>query len=195
MPTRRPPRPALDPDAGVGARLLRHWHADVPDDRLAHLVKDTSRAFLRALQTRLAEHDVALGHWTFLRILWQRDGMTQRELSLEAGVMEPTTLHALRAMEARGWVVRERRAGNLKNLHVRLTPAGRRLKRTLVPLAERVNAIAVAGLDEAALAATRRSLLAMVDNLARDAAAGEASDAIPADGRHRPEPHITQDVE
>jgi DNA-binding MarR family transcriptional regulator len=169
---RRPP----DPDADVSDRLIRHWHEDVPDDRLAHLVKDTSRAFLRALQLRLAEHGVALGHWTFLRILWQRDGLTQRELSLEAGVMEPTTLHALRAMEAAGWVVRTRVPGNRRNLDVRLTPAGRRLKRVLVPLAEEVNAIAVAGLRDAALATTRASLLAMIENLARDAALHAARD-------------------
>ncbi|MEI7447017.1 MAG: MarR family transcriptional regulator [Burkholderiales bacterium] len=148
--------------------MLRHWLEDVPDDRLAHLVKDATRAFLRSLQVRLAAHGVALGHWTFLRILWQRDGMTQRELSLEAGVMEPTTLHALRAMEALGWVVREQRPGNRKNLHVRLTPAGRQLKAKLVPLAEEVNAIAVAGLPATELAVLRRALLTVVANLARD---------------------------
>lgn len=163
-------RPHRTPDDELAERLLRHWQEDVPDDRLAHLVKDTSRAFLRALQLRLAAHGVALGHWTFLRILWRRDGMTQRELSLEAGVMEPTTAHALRAMQAQGWVVREQRDGNRRNLHVRLTPAGRRLKAKLVPLAEEVNAVAVHGLSQAALATTRRSLLAMLDRLAHDTA-------------------------
>jgi DNA-binding MarR family transcriptional regulator len=171
----------------VADRLLRHWLEDVPDDRLAHLVKDTSRAFLRALQVRLAAHDVALGHWTFLRILWQRDGMTQRELSLQAGVMEPTTLHALRGMEARGWVRREQRAGNRKNVHVRLTPAGRRLRDVLVPLAEEVNALAVAGVPPADLAATRRALLTMVGNLARDGDRrddlGDTADRRPASAR------------
>ena len=52
---------------------------------------------MRALQRRLAEHGVSFGHWTFLRILWERDGLTQRELSDEAGVMEPTTFAALKA--------------------------------------------------------------------------------------------------
>ena len=64
--------------------ILKHWREAVPDDRLAHLVKDATRALLRALQMRLTAHDVSLGHWTFLRILWEKDGLTQRELS-EAG--------------------------------------------------------------------------------------------------------------
>ena len=57
---------------------------------------------MRALQARLAAHGVTFGHWTFLRILWEGDGLTQRELSDEAGVMEPTTFAALKAMERLG---------------------------------------------------------------------------------------------
>ena len=38
--------------------LLRHWHEAVPDDRMAHLVKDATRALVRALQARLAGHAV-----------------------------------------------------------------------------------------------------------------------------------------
>jgi hypothetical protein len=76
-------------------RLLKHWRDAVPDDRFAHLVKDATRALVRALQRRLAAFDVPFGHWAFLRILWESDGLTQRELSREAGVMEPTTFGAL----------------------------------------------------------------------------------------------------
>jgi len=37
-----------------------------------------------------------------------------------------------------------------------------------VPLAEEVNGLAMRGLDEAAISTTRRGLLVMLDNLARD---------------------------
>ena len=33
--------------------ILRHWREAVPNDRLAHLIKDATRALLRALQMRL----------------------------------------------------------------------------------------------------------------------------------------------
>ena len=166
MPKSTSPR-----DAEIAQRLLKHWHEAVPNDRMAHLVKDASRSFLRSLQSRLNRHEVPLGHWTFLRILWERDGLTQRELSNEAGVMEPTTVIALRAMEQLGYIRRERLDGNRKNLHVFLTPAGKRLKRQLVPLAEEVNAVALRGIAPADAATTRRCLLAMLDNLARDSLA------------------------
>jgi len=122
---------------------------------------------VRALQPRLAGHSVPFGHWTFLRILWEQDGITQRELSDEAGVMEPTTFAAIKAMEELGYVTRRQTAENRKNVYVYLTPKGRALKHKLVPLAVEINDIATGKISAADLAATRRALLAMIDNLNR----------------------------
>lgn len=149
--------------------ILRHWREAVPNDRFAHLVKDATRSFQRSLQMRLARYDVPFGHWTFLRALWERDGLTQKQLSDEVGVMEPTTLMAVRAMEARGWVERRQRADNRKNVHVYLTDCGRALKDVLVPLAEEVNATGAKGLTADEIAVARRVLLTMITNLAEDA--------------------------
>ena len=138
------------------------------DHRLAHLVKDARRAMERALQARLLAHGVPFGHWTYLRILWEDDGLTQRELSARAGVMEPTTLGALRAMEERGYIERRRKPENRKNVYVHLTRRGRALERKLVPLAEEVNRVSVRGMARGDVAKLRMLLHAMVDNLQRD---------------------------
>ena len=155
-------------DADETQAILRHWQKAVPNDRLAHLVKDATRALLRALQMRLAEHGVSIGHWTFLRILWEADGITQRELSERAGVMEPTTFSALKTMDKLGFVTRRQLPDSRKKVYVFLTPKGRLLRSRLVPLAEQVNEIAVQGVPAADVAATRRTLLAVLENLARD---------------------------
>ena len=145
---------------------LHHWREAVRDDRLAHLIRVVARAQMRALQIRLADHDVSFGHWTFLRILWIKDGLTQRELSDFAGVMEPTTFNAVKVMEAMGFIERRQLAGNRKNIHVFLTPAGRELQSVLVPLAEGVNNISVRGMSDRTIATVRKGLLAMIENLA-----------------------------
>lgn len=148
--------------------ILRHWQEAVPNDRLAHLVKHAARGFARALQMRLAEHAVSYGHWSFLRILWESEGLTQRQLSGQAGVMEPTTFSALNAMERLGYVVRKPSPTSRKEVHVYLTRKGRGLKNKLVPLAEEVNEVALRDIGVADIAATRRTLLAFIENLAAD---------------------------
>ena len=148
------------------AAILRHWREAVPNDRLAHLVKDATRVLNRALQERLAEHDVSFGHWIFLRILWEHDGLTQRELSDQAGVMEPTTHAALNAMDARGLIERRRQPDDKRNQHIFITSAGKKLKAKLVPHAIEVNKQAVQGLATADIATARRVLLGIIENLA-----------------------------
>lgn len=162
--------------------ILHHWREAVPDDRLAHLIRDTERAFRRALQIRLARYGVPFGHWVFLRILWVADGLTQRELSGRAGVMEPTTFAAMKAMESLGYISRTQLPGNKKNVYVYLTDAGRALQTQLVPLAEDTNRISSTGLSPHDLSVARRVLLAMIDNLAQDEAgqlAEPASNPVP----------------
>jgi len=150
--------------------ILRHWREAVPDDRLAHLVKDAGRAMIRGLQMRLAQHEVSFGHWAFLRVLWVTDGLTQKELSDETGTTTPTTFSAVSAMEKLGYVERRYAPGNRKNTHVYLTPRGRSLKNKLVPLAEEVNEISVRGLKGTEINVARKVLLTIIENMARDEA-------------------------
>ena len=123
---------------------------------------------MRSLSRRLAEHGVPFGHWTFLRILWEEDGLTQRELSERAGVMEPSTFAAIKAMEQLGYVKRRRLRENRKNVYVHLTPKGRALKKKLVPLAQQVNAIGLRGVSSHDRATIRRTLMLVIENLSAD---------------------------
>ena len=148
--------------------ILHHWREAVPNDRLAHLIRDTERAFRRALQMRLAAHGVPFGHWSFLRILWEADGLTQKELSERAGVMEPTTFSAMKAMEIQGYIERKHLPTNKKNVYVYLSTKGRALKAKLVPMAEETNRVSSEGLSLQDLQTTRKVLFAMIENLAHD---------------------------
>ena len=164
--------------------LLHYWREAVPNDRMAHLIRDTERAFRRALQIRLAAHGIPFGHWSFLRILWDADGLTQKELSARAGVMEPTTFAAMKAMEAQGYIERRQLPTNRKNMYIHLSASGRALKKRLVPLAEEANRISVRDVPSADIATVRRVLLSMIANLAADeAAANDAGHPEPSRGR------------
>lgn len=147
-------------------QVLRHWREEVPDDRLAHLVRDAARVLTKSLQLRLADHKVSFGHWAFLRVLWVTEGLTQRELSEQAGLMEPTTFTALKVMESLGLIERRFHNGNRKKVYIYLTPKSRDLKHVLIPIAEELNEVAFRGLSESELKTVQRALLGVVQNLA-----------------------------
>lgn len=139
-------------------------------ERIGHLVRMAARGFNRALQIRLADHEVTFGQWVFLRILWEQDGLTQRELSEEAGLTEPTTHTALQRLEAHELLERRNLPGNRRKQHVFLTDRGRALRDTLEPLAVEVNDVALAGLSAVDREALREALLTILQNLDSDEA-------------------------
>jgi DNA-binding MarR family transcriptional regulator len=132
------------------------------------LVRAANRAFQRALEERITRHGVTPGQWYFLRVLWEQDGLNQRELSGQVGMTEPTTVVALNSMEKAKLIRRERSTADKRKVHVFLTAKGKRLRSVMLPLAREVNEIAgreVSGADNAAL---RRALTKMIENLEAD---------------------------
>ena len=145
-------------------------HAPAAGERFAPLVRDARRGLVRTLQAALNKHSVAFGHWAFLRILWTHDGINQRKLSDLAGVMEPTTFAALQSMERLGYITRQRRPENRKNIYVHLTASGKALEAQLLPMAMNIDVRASRGISAADKATTLRTLRAIIDNLAEDMA-------------------------
>ena len=161
--------PSPDTPVLSSLEVARQWRGALSDERMAHLIKDAFRCTSSALQRRLKTFGVLYGHWTFLRILWQTDGLTQRQLSEQAGVTEPSTVTALQAMEQRGYITRQKMPHNKKEVRVFLAPKGAALRAHIVPAAEEVNHLATTGISAEDLAATRRTLLAIAANLSDDA--------------------------
>src|SRR5271170_7005015 len=103
-----------------------------------YLVRDAHRAFERLLERRIAAYGVTRGQWYFLRVLWNADGLSQRELSARVGMMEPTTVIALRSMEGSGLIRRVRGDDDRRKVRVFLTAKAKRLRGTLLGVARRV---------------------------------------------------------
>jgi len=129
-----------------------------PGKSLGYLVRDTNRLLSRALAAEIAVAGVGIGQWYFLRILWEEDGLTQRELSQRVGMMEPTTVTALNGMEKTGLISRVRNAEDRRKVNVYLTDKGRALKGELLPRAAEVNARAAADLAPDEIDMLRRLL-------------------------------------
>jgi MarR family transcriptional regulator, organic hydroperoxide resistance regulator len=139
-----------------------------PGRSVGYLVRQTHRAFTRALQARIAPRGVSIGMWFFLRALWQEDGISQRELSQRVGMMEPTTASALTNMERKGLVRRIRNRTDRRIVNVFLTERGRALQRELLPLAAEVNEVALRGVSVNEVAQLRALLAKLRTRLDAD---------------------------
>jgi DNA-binding MarR family transcriptional regulator len=132
-----------------------------------YLVRDAHRAFQRLLERRIAPYGVTRGQWYFLRVLWTADGLSQRELSARVGMMEPTTVIALRSMERTGLIRRVRGEDDRRKVRVFLSAKAKRLHNELLTVARTITAEAEQGIAPRDLAAFRRIIARMTANLDR----------------------------
>ena len=110
--------------------------------------------------------EVTPEQWAVLIRLWERDGVTQAELSEATFRDAPTMSRIVGGMEGRGLLERRPDPDDGRVRRVYLTREARRLKGKLVPLVEQIVGRLVAGIDERALATTRSTLRRMFENLA-----------------------------
>ena len=138
-----------------------------PQISSGYLVRDAHRAFQHELEKRIARHGVTKGQWYFLRVLWIEDGLSQRELSERVGMMEPTTVMALRGMEKAGLIERSRSREDKRKAHVWLTPKAKRLRTKLLPVARGIVEDAEKGIPAADIETFRRVIARLRENLDR----------------------------
>ncbi|WP_245593434.1 MarR family winged helix-turn-helix transcriptional regulator [Azospirillum halopraeferens] len=142
------------------------------------MIRDVHRSFSRALQARAGGHGVSMAQWYFLRALWEEDGLTQRELSQRVGMMEPTTVAAVNAMERRGFVRRVRNEYDRRKVNIHLTAKGRSLRPALTVAAAELNGHAVAGIDPVEVERAVGVLNRVVANLASLSDSGAAESPL-----------------
>ena len=150
---------------------------DLPTDQsIGFNVRRAHRAFDRRLNAHLQKHGLKTGYWYYLRVLWARDGLTQRELSTANNVTENTTTSMINAMVKDGLVVRLRDDRDQRIWRIMLTDRAKSMREGLLPYAREVNQTAAAGLSSKELAVCLSVLTRLSTNLesAFDSISGEA---------------------
>jgi DNA-binding MarR family transcriptional regulator len=120
-----------------------------PEKSLAFQIRRAHLAFDRMLTPRLSRHGVKHGYYNYLRALWIKDRVSQRDLSDTTSVTETTTVALLKGMEKDGLITRGQDTVDRRRIYVSLTPAGRALEPLLLPYAKQLNDIALRGISAA----------------------------------------------
>lgn len=137
-------------------------------DSVGFVVREVWRLFARCLQPRIAREGVTIGMWFVLRMLWDADGMTQRELSERVGIHGPAMVTSLNSMERAGLVRRVHNRTDRRKINVFLTARGRNLQSKLWPMAAEVLDISLAGLNAGQIQSLNKMLVQIRHNLEGD---------------------------
>ena len=136
------------------------------DQSVAYLAREITRIYTRDLQNAIAVHGILIGQYHFLRVLWEKDQITQRELANAVGMKESTTFTALAGMEKQGLLTRKRDSGDRRKMTVKLTEKARALRSTLIPIAKAVNDRPLKGLNPNEIFHLKTALEKLRDSLA-----------------------------
>lgn len=139
-----------------------------PYESIGFTVRQVYRGFARSLQTRVAAEGVSIGMWFVLRMLWEEDGLTQRQISDRVGINGPTVVTAINSMERAGIVKRISNQEDRRKTNVFLTARGHQLKDKLWPMAMDVYSVAFKNIDREDIATMGRSLKQVWANLEAD---------------------------
>jgi MarR family transcriptional regulator, organic hydroperoxide resistance regulator len=137
-------------------------------ESVGFVVREVWRLFARCLAPRIAREGVSIGMWFVLRMLWDEDGMTQRELGERVGINGPTMVSALNSMGRAGLVKRVQNRDDRRKINVFLTERGHKLKSKLWPMASEVLEIGMSGLSPAQVKSLNKMLSQVRMNLERD---------------------------
>jgi MarR family transcriptional regulator, organic hydroperoxide resistance regulator len=136
---------------------------------IAFLTREITRNYTRNLQNAIAPYGILIGQYHFLRVLWEKDEITQRELAATVGMKESTTFTALAGMEKQGLLTRKRDSDDRRKMTVKLTDKGRGLKPKLIPIAKAVNDRPLTGLTPEQVSDLKAMLEILRNNLAGEA--------------------------
>ncbi len=139
-----------------------------PTQSIGYLSRINFRAFSKALEKLTAPYDVSAGQWRFLRVLWKREGLTQRELCREVGITEATGVKGIASLATAGFVKRSIDVRDKRKIIITLTPHARALEAKLIPMALEINERALEGITKKEADTVRKVLAKTYFNLTKE---------------------------
>lgn len=134
---------------------------------LPYLINRTGGRIAGAFSDAIRHHDVSLQMWRVLAALHHRDGQRMTELAETTSIDVSTLSRLVGSTERKGLVERRRGAdaADARVVTVHATAAGQKLTARLIPLAQRYETVALAGLSAGEVEALKTLLVRVYDNL------------------------------
>jgi DNA-binding MarR family transcriptional regulator len=105
------------------------------DDSLGYILNRTNTRMKNSLLHSFKDLDVTPEQWAILNRLWEKEGVSPKELAELTSKDQPTTVRILTKLENKGFITRQVNPDDNRAYLIFLTGEGRDLKDQLIPLA------------------------------------------------------------
>ena len=135
------------------------------DSYLPYLLNRAGARIAASFSEEVRPLGATLQMWRVLAALRERDGRRMGDLSETTSIEVSTLTRLVDTMEKKGLVARRRDAGDARAVALHVTPAGRRLTRRVLPIAERYERVALDGFSAAETSALKAALRRLYGNM------------------------------
>lgn len=135
------------------------------DSYLPYLLNRAGARIAAAFGEEVRPLGATLQMWRVLAALRERDARRMGDLSETTSIEVSTLTRLVDSMEKRGLVARRPDAGDARAVVLCATPAGRRLTQRILPIAERYEAVALAGFNARETKALKAALRRLYANM------------------------------
>ena len=131
------------------------------------LISVASRLLSARLQHAFAANniDITIEQWTLLFYLWEKDGLTPRELAISANKEKSTITRQIDALEKRNLITREPHYGDKRNKIIKLTKKGKSIKTGALGAANDVTMVSEENISEEELLIFKKVLKSIISNV------------------------------
>jgi len=135
-----------------------------------YLANHMARLFEQGLRRRIAPLGIVPGQFPTLLALWERDGLTQKDLLELLDIEQATLANTLARMERDGLILRREHARDARARTIHLTEKARAVRDAALAAAEETNERALAAFTDAERRAFLESMTRAIAALGVDTA-------------------------
>ncbi|MDP2332020.1 MAG: MarR family winged helix-turn-helix transcriptional regulator [Reyranella sp.] len=135
------------------------------DGYLPYLLNRAGMRIATAFSEEVRPLGATLQIWRVLAALHEHDGRRMGDLSETTSIEASTLTRLVDNMESRGLVSRRRDAADARAVTLHAAPAGRRMTRIILPIAERYEKVALEGFSKAEATVLKTALRRLFDNM------------------------------
>lgn len=134
-------------------------------ETVGYIVTKTGNKLFNHLLELLTDYEITPEQWGLLNVLWENDGLNQKELAERMFKDKTNLTRMIDRLEEKGFVSRQTHPADRRAFQIFLTAKGDSLKETLIPIVTSAESSYLHGFTDEEIQVTKRVLKQIAQNI------------------------------